>query len=108
MDELLKIVATQVPSLVVLVLLVSWFLGYLEKDRESRKSDSKEAREAHQASLKDVAQECHSFQLGLQSKAEMTANRTNSVMEANTKAMTENTNTLTRLERAITHKPAVT
>jgi hypothetical protein len=99
MDEVLKIAATQVPSLIVLVLLVSWFLTYLEKDRESRKADQKEAREAHKEALKELASDCHAFQQNHQAKADISSQKIALALEANTRAVNVNTSTLDQLKQ---------
>lgn len=96
-DDLLIEAAKQVPSLVVLVLVVIRFLAHITATEQRREK----LDEVRLKSFQDYATLCHSFQEQISTKQEAQSTRVVSALERNTESMGRNTQALSRFEAAI-------
>lgn len=97
MDPLWMELAKQVPSLVVLVLLVGWFL----KTLQSINADRKEVDKLRDESLERLGNNCHAFQRELAGKNERMHERVATVLESNATMMGKTIGALEDVEDAM-------
>jgi 3-deoxy-D-arabino-heptulosonate 7-phosphate (DAHP) synthase class II len=97
MEQFLEKVATQVPSLVVLVWLVYQFNRSSKDERESRQKID----EVREQALVRLGDNCHGFQERLAGKVTEAMDRMSACVEKNTVALARNTDVITRAEHVL-------